>query len=94
VVVELHIQEGRAVQKGDVIARIDPARYEAALNLARAKLERARLLLQKAKAAENKLEIALAEADVKIAETEVMIAQMRLDGTVVRAPFAGTILNK
>ncbi|OAI47794.1 hypothetical protein AYO44_08845 [Planctomycetaceae bacterium SCGC AG-212-F19] len=94
IVIEVMIDEGRVVQAGEVIARLDPAFYEAARDLAQAKLHRAQLLVKKAEAGANKEDVALAEADVSIAKAELRIAQTRLDGTIVRAPITGTVLTK
>jgi multidrug efflux pump subunit AcrA (membrane-fusion protein) len=91
-VVELPIEEGRVVKAGDVLAKLDPAEYEAALHLARAEALAARARYEKARA--TKTDVPIYEAELAAAEARVKIAQQRLNGTVVRAPLSGTVLTK
>jgi multidrug resistance efflux pump len=93
-VVEMRIEEGKQVKEGDVLARLDPAEYEAALQLARAELNLAEAELTKARGSANRADGAIAQAKVKVAQAQVGIAQYRLDSTVIRAPVNGTVLAK
>jgi multidrug resistance efflux pump len=90
-VVDVAIEEGRRVNKGDILARLDPRKYEAALRLARAQLKAAEI---KVVAAAAKGSAQLEQAEVEVAQARVAIAQHLLDGTVLRAPFSGTVLVK
>jgi RND family efflux transporter MFP subunit len=93
-VIELDAEEGKAVQKGHVLARLDPTEYKMKLEIAAAGLEIARARLVKIKAKGNEHDFAIAGAEVARAKAEVEQAQWQLDGTTIRAPLSGTILMK
>jgi RND family efflux transporter MFP subunit len=94
-VVELRIEEGSQVKKGDVIARLDAREYDALRRLAEAELHIAQAgLARLAGDAVAKAEVAIAQAQVDRATAQLELAQLRLDGAVVRAPFDGTVLVK
>ncbi len=93
-VVEMRIEEGKQVKKGDVLARLDPVEHEANLQLARAELSLAEAGLAKAKEGTSTFDLAVAQAKVKLAQARVALAQHRLDCTVIRAPVSGTVLTK
>jgi RND family efflux transporter MFP subunit len=93
-VVELLIDEGTQVKAGDILARLDPEEYKAALRLARARLSLAEAELAKAKEGARKADLAIAEAKVEVARAEVAAAQYRLDCAAVRAPIDGIVLAK
>jgi multidrug resistance efflux pump len=93
-VVEMRIEEGKRAKEGEVLARLDPAEYEAALQLARAERGLAEAELAKAKGGTNMADVGIAQAKVKVAQARVAIAQYRLDCTVIRSPVNGTVLVK
>jgi RND family efflux transporter MFP subunit len=93
-IVDLPIEEGQKVKKGDVLARLDPAEFEAELRLARARVNLAVAHVAKAKEGGSKADLAIAEAKVEVARVEYGIAEHRLDGCTVRAPVSGTVLVK
>jgi HlyD family secretion protein len=93
-VVELPIEEGQKVKKGEVLARLDATEYEADLRLAAARLKLAEAHVAKAREGGGKADFAIALAKVEVARAEVAIAERRLDGCTVRAPVNGTILVK
>lgn len=98
-IIQMPIEIGQTVVAGDVLARLEPGEHEAALRVARAKLKFAQARLAQAQhvAAKDmggKAAIEIAEAEVAIAQAGVAVAEQRLDGAIVRAPFAGTILTK
>ena len=93
-VIELPIEEGQKVKKGDVLARLDDAEYKAALLLARARLKLAEAHVAKAKEGGGKADLAIAQAEVEVTRVKVGIAEQRLDGCTVRAPVSGTVLVK
>jgi RND family efflux transporter MFP subunit len=93
-VIELLIEEGKRVKAGDVLARLNPRAYEAALRLARAELKLAAAGLAKANEGHSQADRAIAQAKLAVAEARVALAQQRLEGTVIRAPINGTIVAK
>ncbi len=97
---EVLVREGDAVKAGDVLVRLDPAEPQAALDAAKAKLQftkqnlnRLEELLKKVPGAVSEAEVQTTRAQLALDEVEVQRAQIRLDATVIRAPFAGTILK-
>ena len=93
-VIFMSIEEGQKVKEGDVLARLDPAKYEGELRLARARLKLAEAHFAKTKGSESKADLAIAQAKVDVAKARVDIAAQRLDCTTVRAPSNGTVLVK
>jgi len=93
-VTELPIEAGKVVKAGDVLARLDPTEYEAALRIDRAELKLAEAELTKAKAGASKADLAIAQAKVEVCQARVVLAQYRLDSTTIRAPVNGTVLVK
>jgi multidrug resistance efflux pump len=91
-VVEMSIEEGQKVKKGEVLARLDRAEFEAELRLAQARLRLAEAHV--AKAGGRIPDLAIARANVEVAKAEVGIAELRLDGCTIRAPVGGTVLVK
>ncbi len=93
-VIESRLEEGKRVKVGELLARLDPAEYEAGLRLARAELRVAEAGLAKAKEGFGKADVSIAEAKVELAQARLALAQNRLDATLIRAPINGTILVK
>jgi RND family efflux transporter MFP subunit len=94
--VELSVREGDLVQKGQLIARIDPKDFEIQLNSARAEHERAEAdysrytaLYEKDAVSKAQLDQALAARDV--ARAALDDAEVNLDYTNLRAPFTARI---
>jgi membrane fusion protein (multidrug efflux system) len=93
-VVELDVPEGREVEAGHVLARLDDARARASLSVtdarsrnASAALQRWRALHQAQIAAPQALDDAVAEKQATAGQVEE--ARTALDKTAVRAPFRG-----
>jgi RND family efflux transporter MFP subunit len=98
--VELPVAEGEAVKAGALMARLDPAAYQTALDVARAELEaataeheRVRQLWEKSQA------VARAEVDRKrtameVARSRFAAAQKDLADTRLTAPFAGIVARR
>jgi RND family efflux transporter MFP subunit len=93
-VIESKLEEGKRVKVGDVLARLDPSEYEAALLIARADLKVAEASLAKAKESMSKPDMEIALAKVELARAQVELAKSRLEATLIRAPINGTILVK
>ncbi len=95
-VIEILAREGATVSKGTPLLKIDDAELQAQVaratadrDLARQALERTRLLLAEKAAAPADLE--RAEASSRAATASLDLLALRLDRTVVRAPFAGVV---
>jgi membrane fusion protein (multidrug efflux system) len=71
VLIEMSFEEGKKVQKDQVLFRIDPALYEANLQTAKAQLAKAQADLT---LAQDKVSIRIAEANVKQAEASLVKA--------------------
>jgi membrane fusion protein, multidrug efflux system len=94
--VEIMASEGREVARGTPLFRIDGAelraqvaRQEAERDLAVQTLNRTRDLLGRNAAAAADLE--RAEASARSAEAQLALLRLRLERTLVRAPFAGVV---
>jgi RND family efflux transporter MFP subunit len=99
-IVELPVAEGEGVRAGGLLARLDAAAYQTALDVARAELEaataeyeRVRQLWEKSQA------VARAEVDRKrtameVARSRFAAAQKDLADTRLTAPFAGIVARR
>lgn len=95
-IVRILFREGSAVRRGTPLFKVDDAeltaqvaRLEAERDLARQALERTRALL--AQDAASQAELEGAEARARSAQAELDLEQVRLDRTLVRAPFSGVL---
>jgi len=93
-IVEIMVREGGAVAEGAGLFRIDDkelqaqvARAEATRDLARQAAERTRQLA--AERASTTAEMERTEASLRSAQADLDLLSLRLERTVVRAPFAG-----
>ncbi|MBW4966010.1 efflux RND transporter periplasmic adaptor subunit [Pseudoalteromonas sp. CR1] len=94
--IEFPVLAGEHVEKGDLLAKLDPedfqlqfderkARYE----LAKSQLSRIEQLFEKKITSQSELDQAL--ANMQIAESAFRIAETNLEYSELRAPFAGTV---
>ncbi len=98
VIMELKVNEGDQVSKGDTIAVLDSypvrqadlTRLQAELNNHNKQLDRERKLAKNMATSASKLEVL--ELNVKAAEAAVMAAKAMLNLALVRAPMDGQIL--
>jgi membrane fusion protein (multidrug efflux system) len=95
-IVEIYVREGVEVSRGRALFKVDDAeltaqvaRLEAERDLAAQALARARALL--AEDATSQAELEGAEARARSSQADLDLTQLRLDRTVVRAPFAGVV---
>ncbi|MFA5522220.1 MAG: efflux RND transporter periplasmic adaptor subunit [Castellaniella sp.] len=95
-IAEINFEEGGAVEKGQVLIRLDAAipqaelaRAEAALSLANSHYRRARQLTSKGFVSAQALDET--SSQLKVQQAAVALAQAQLDKTVIRAPFDGLI---
>ena len=93
-IVEILFREGTEVRRGGALFKVDDAeltaqvaRLEADRDLAEQSLERTRALL--ADDAASTAELEAAEARARSAQAQLELQQVRLERTVVRAPFSG-----
>ncbi len=94
--VEIFMREGSEVARGTPLFKIDDAelraqvtRLEAERDLALQALERTRELMEQNASSEADLESA--EANARSTQAQLDLQQLRLDRTVVRAPFSGSV---
>jgi RND family efflux transporter MFP subunit len=93
----LGVEAGSIVKEGDVIGRLEDADLRAELDLAKAQLERAEKLVGRylaARTGTTENDIDAASAELKVARARVAEAEARLADTVIRAPFAGVVVEK
>lgn len=95
-IVDILVREGTEVGAGAPLFKVDDAeltaqvaRLEAQRDLARQALARTRRLLEQDAASEAELE--QAEAQARSTQAELDLQRVRLERTVVRAPFAGVV---
>lgn len=93
---EVHVNEGQAVKKGDLMFKILPTFYQARLDaeqaeakLAELELKNTERLLKDNVVSPN--EVALFEAKLAKAQAKAKLAQAELSFTSVRAPFDGIV---
>jgi membrane fusion protein, multidrug efflux system len=93
---EILVREGAEVPKGAPLFKVDDAelkaqvdRAEADRDLARQSLSRTRDLL--AQKASSQAELERAEATARSDEAQLQLLRVRLERTLVRAPFAGIV---
>ncbi len=75
---QLNVQEGDRVKKGELVAEIDAVRYQANLDKARAELAAQQQVVKRMKAGSRPQEIARARADVHSWEARVKDAEITL----------------
>lgn len=98
-IIELPIEDGLEVHEGDLLARLDPADYEAARDAAVAHRRAMRSAYDRAKkifkqGAGSQAEVDKTERDILVAEQDLVKAQKALDDTVLKAPYAGIVASK
>lgn len=93
-VTEIAVRVGDLVAKGQVLAKVDASAVQDQLDTANANLTSANQALARARAAvpADQAAIASAQAQVIQAQANVAAQQRALDGTVLKAPIAGTVI--
>lgn len=99
-IVELPVAEGEAVKAGALLARLDPAAYQTALDVAQAELEAATAEHERVRRLwEQSQAVARAEVDRKrtameVARSRFAAAQKDLADTRLTAPFGGIVARR
>ena len=95
-IVDLLVREGQEVEKGTPLFKVDDAELRAQVaraaadrDLARQALERTKRLI--AENASSAADLERAEATARAADAQLELLQIRLDRSVVRAPFTGVV---
>lgn len=95
-IAEILVREGAFVARGTPLFKVDDAelkaevaRAEADRDLARQSLARTKDLLAQKASFQSELE--RAEATARVADAQLALLKVRLDRTVVRAPFTGAV---
>lgn len=98
-IVDWNVEEGQRVEKGEVLARIDPADYlakreasRAQLRLSEAEYRRESKLFASGSGTQRDLDVAIRRRDVDRAQLRV--AQKAVDDTNLRALFDGIVARK
>ncbi|WP_440056490.1 efflux RND transporter periplasmic adaptor subunit (plasmid) [Pseudoalteromonas sp. T1lg65] len=94
--IEFPVLAGQEVEKGQLLAKLDPEDFElqyeqrkAQFELAKAQLSRVEPLFEKGIATKAEFDKAL--ADKQVAESAFKIAKTNLEYSELRAPFSGTV---
>ena len=95
-IVELPVRKGEAIEKGQLIARLDPRDYEITVEEAKATFQRAEADFQRYRRLYETDAVPLADLDQRRSERDVAKARLEeaeknLSYTYLRAPFAGMI---
>lgn len=97
-VVQLNVREGDSFKKGELILQLDPGKYQAFYDKAKADAEKAEVELR----AKHKLfqdetislfDFMQAKASLATARAEVEIAKKNLEATTIIAPYDGKVAN-
>jgi membrane fusion protein (multidrug efflux system) len=95
-IAEILVREGTSVAKGTALFRIDDAERRAEVARARADRDLARQALDRTKdllaqKASSQADLERAEATARSTDASLELLQIRLDRSVVRAPFSGVV---
>lgn len=96
--IELPIKRGQDVEKGALLARLDPRDFSHTLDAKKGVLANAKFNLDKVKElrevnAATPDELSSAQAALDVAEAELKIAAKALEDTTLRAPFTGIVAD-
>ena len=97
--IELAVNEGQRVKKGDLIARIDPSDYQSKLEAQQAKVNQAKAELDRYTNLLKERVVAKSTFDVKkrnyeVALSEMQIARKAYNDTMLKASFSGIVGKK
>jgi len=97
--IQVLVDKGEEVEKGKLLARLDPTDFQNELDAAEAELERAeaqrdRIRVAAEKNAVSQQELSNAEADYRVAQSRVNLRKTALEYTYLYATFTGVIATK
>ncbi len=97
--VESDLKLGRELAEGDVVARIDPVRFEQQIAVLEPQIEQLRVKLERiekliAANAATPQELTDAKAAYQGAQAQLKIAQQSLADTVLKAPFRALVVQR
>lgn len=97
--VELPIEKGQSVEKGQLVARIDPRDYQIAVNEARANFTKAEADFKRYQSLYERNAVSLADLDVRrsqydVTKSKLEEAEANLSDTGLVAPFSGNITER
>jgi len=95
-ILRIHFSETRPVEKGDPLVTLDPAEYQAQLAESTAEVKLNELSYERIKDVFNRKLVSRQDLDEARAKLDSSLArqaleQVRLEKTVIRAPFKGTV---
>ncbi len=95
-IIEMPAREGIDVNEGDMLARLDPADYQSALDAAAAKARASKETFDRfaevfERGAISRQELDTRQRQYEVEQANLAAAQKALDDTVLRAPFTGRI---
>ncbi len=95
-IIEMPIQEGAAVTEGQVLARLDPADFQAALNAAESRVSTSKETFDRfAEAFErnaiSRQDLNMRRRQYEVDQADLISARKAVSDTTLRAPFAGRI---
>jgi RND family efflux transporter MFP subunit len=98
-IIEFPVSEGQVVEKGTVLARLDPRDFEskrdasrASLRTAKAEYERMKVLYEKGVNSKRDLEVA--ERNYELTVSRAKTSEKAVEDAVLRAPFSGVVAKK
>lgn len=96
IIVEVPFREGRRLDKGELIARLDDDQLKAEAQRARALRDKTKATWKRVKSIVDQgagaaQDLDDATADLKVAEANLALAETRQDKTRITAPFAGLV---
>jgi RND family efflux transporter MFP subunit len=98
-IVELPVEDGLAVNQGDLLGRLDQSDFIAARDSAEANRKAAQSAYERARrifdqGAGSQAEVDKTLRDIEVAKQELLRAQKALDDTTLKAPFSGKVSRK
>lgn len=97
---EFSVLEGRKVQKGEIVARLEDSLFRSKVNAAMAEFEHAKIDYERYQRLWSK-ESAVAQSEVderktrlEVARTQLSAVQQELEDSIIRAPFSGVLTRR
>jgi len=96
---KVNLPEGQYINKGQVIARLDPEPFERAVRMAKVRVKQAELELKRVQAVANKgigseKDVDNAQVSFDLAKIDLENAKANLEYSVLRAPFRALVAKR